>query len=138
MKKILRSALLLIFALITTNYIWHNLFFEQEVITLIKVAFILAIFEIFLRPILNILLLPITIITLGAIRIIIGTLGLFLATYFISDFTINTIDTPSSQLLGFTIPNLHYEGLIAYIVTSITISICYNLFSLIIKRKAVK
>ena len=135
MKKILRSALLLIFALITTNYIWHNLFFEQEVITLIKV---LAIFEIFLRPILNILLLPITIITLGAIRIIIGTLGLFLATYFISDFTINTIDTPSSQLLGFTIPNLHYEGLIAYIVTSITISICYNLFSLIIKRKAVK
>ena len=44
MKKILRSALLLIFALITTNYIWHNLFFEQEVITLIKVAFILGIF----------------------------------------------------------------------------------------------
>lgn len=137
-KKILRSILLFSFALVSTNYLWHNLTFQREIETLLIVALILSLFEIILKPILNLLLLPITIITLGAIRIIIDTLGLYLATFFINEFTVNTINTSGVIFQGFSIPKFHFEGIIAYIVTSISISFCYHFFSSIVKRKITK
>ena len=137
-KKTFRSILFFTFALITTNYLWHNLVFEKDAQTIITVALILSLFEIIVKPVLNLLLLPITIITLGAIRIIINTIGLFLATFLINEFSIGVIDQPSSIFQGFTIPKLHFEGIIAYIVTSISLSFCYNIFSFIVKKKATK
>ena len=137
-KKIFRSTLLFTFSLVTANYIWHNLIFQKDATTILMVALILTFFELILKPILSLLLLPITIITLGTIRIVINTIGLYLAVFLIAEFSITNIDLSSFIWQGFTIPNLHFEGIIAYIVTSISISLCYNIFSIILKRKANK
>ncbi|MCL4383856.1 phage holin family protein [Patescibacteria group bacterium] len=134
-KKILRYTLLFSFSLITVNYYLNNLIFDRKVETIVLVALILAIFEIFIKPIVQLLLLPITIITLGTIRIIINTIGLYLATFLLTDFNVQTIDTPSFTLQGFVVPKFHFEGIIAYIVTSFAINLCYNIFNIISKRK---
>ncbi len=137
-KKFFRLILLFTFCLITENYLWGNLVFNQQLKTILLVATILSAFDIFIKPIVKILLLPISIITLGGIRIAINTVGLYLATSLISDFTVTNIDSSSFYWQGFTIPKFHFEGIIAYIVTSLTLGIIFNLYNFILKRKATK
>ena len=83
MKKLLKYIILFTFSLITANQIWQNLSFEQIPLTIIKVAVILTIFELLLKPIIKILLIPINILTLGLFRMVIDTLGLYLAVFFL-------------------------------------------------------
>lgn len=138
MKKILRFTLLLTFSLITTNYIWQNLHFQNIPWTIIKTALILAIFEIILKPIIKILLLPINILTLGTIRIIINTFGLYLVTFLFNDFQIKNINSPATTILGFSIPQLNFTNFFAYLVTSITISLILYFFNFILRKKPKK
>lgn len=135
MKKILRFTLILAFALITHNQIWQNLFFENNVITIIKVAVILAIFELLLKPIIKILLLPINLLTLGTIRIVINTLGLYLAIFLIGDFQVNNIFLPRTQWQGINIPQFQFQSFFAFLVSSLTISFILYIYNLILTKK---
>jgi len=118
MKKILKYTLFLAFALVIENEIWANLSFSLGIETIIKVALILAIFELILKPILKILLLPVTFFTLGLIRIVINTLGLYLAVFLISDFKVNSL-----QLFNYPL-----SGFLAYLFTSIIVSTLLYIF----------
>jgi putative membrane protein len=112
MKKLLKYTLFLAFALVIQNEIWSNLSFSPKIETIIKVALILAIFELILKPILKILLLPITFLTLGLVRIIINTLGLYLAVFLIPGFSVSSLIFLNYSLTGF----------LAYLFTSTIIS----------------
>lgn len=137
-KKFLRYILIFSFSLVTSNYLWGNIVFEKQAETIILVATILSLFEIFVKPVVKLLLLPITFITLGAIRIVIDTVGFYLATLLISECTVNDISTPGLNWYGFTIPAFSFVGIFAYLVTSTTTSLSYHLFSFILKRKIIK
>lgn len=137
-KKLLRYTLLFSFSLLTANHIWQNITFGKQLETVISVAAVLALFEIFVKPIVKLLLLPITIITLGTIRIIIDTVGLYLATMLIPEAIIGNIATSSFTWQGFSVPAFNFSGLFAYIATSFTISICYNIFNFIVKKSTSK
>lgn len=128
MKKILKLILITTFVLITINQIWGNLVFENNVLTILKVALILALFELILKPIIKILLLPINILTLGTIRIVIDTLGLYLAVFLLPDFQINNITTPT----------INFNGFLCYLVTSLTITIILNFYKFILSKKTIK
>lgn len=138
MKKILKFTLLLTFALITANQIWGNLFFQTIPWAIIKTAFILSIFEVILKPIIKILLLPINILTLGTFRIIINTFGLYLVTFLFSDFQIRNINSPATNFWGIQIPQLNFVNFFAYLVTSFTISLILYFFNLIVHKKVQK
>jgi putative membrane protein len=138
MKKIFKFTLLLTFTLITANQIWGNLFFQTIPWTIIKTAFILSIFEVILKPIIKILLLPINILTLGTFRIIINTFGLYLVTFIFSDFQIKNIDSPATTFWGLKIPQLTFTNFFAYLITSITISLILYFFNLIVHKKVQK
>jgi putative membrane protein len=112
MKKILKYTLYLSFALVIENQIWNNLTFGPKIETIIEVALILAIFELILKPIVKILLLPITFFTLGLFRIVINTLGLYLASFLIPSFSLSTV-----TLFGYELNNF-----LAYLATSFIIS----------------
>lgn len=118
MKKLLKYTLFLAFALVIENEIWSNLSFSPKIETIIKVALILAIFELILKPILKILLLPITFLTLGLIRIVINTLGLYLATFLVSGFSVNSL-----VLFDYSLNNF-----LAYLFTSTIISTLLYIF----------
>ena len=118
MKKILKYALYLAFALLIENEICHNLNFDPKILTLVKVSLILSLFEIILKPIVKILLLPITFLTLGLFRIVINTLGLYLAVYLIPSFSLNS----------FVLFNYQFNGFLAYLLTSFIISSLLYIF----------
>lgn len=135
MKKILRLTLLFIFSLITANQIWGNLVFQSIPTTIIKTALILSIFEILLKPILKIILFPINLLTLGLFRIVIDTLGLYIAEFLFNDFSIRNIHTLATKFYGINIPELSFANFWAYLVTSFTLGFILNLFNLIIRKK---
>jgi len=130
MKKILKHILLFTFSLITANQIWQNLTFEQIPLTIIKVAVILTIFELLLKPIIKILLIPINILTLGLFRIVIETLGLYLAVFFLSDFKVGNIYI--SQY------NYKVDNFWAYLLSSFTIGTILYIYSMILRKSKPK
>lgn len=137
-KKILKFTLLITFSLITINQIWGNLLFQNIPWTIIKTAFVLSIFEVILKPIIKILLLPINILTLGTFRIIINTFGLYLVTFLFSDFQVGNINYPSSIFWGIQIPQLTFNAFFAYLITSLTLSLIVYFFNLILRKKVQK
>ena len=138
MKKILKLTLLFTFSLITVNQIWGNLYFESIPSSIIKTAFVLSIFEIILKPILKIILFPINLITLGLFRIVIDTLGLYLAVFLFSDFKIYNIHTSPTNWWGISLPAFNFVNFFTYLVTSVTIGLILNFFSFIIRKKSTK
>ncbi len=130
MKKILRYIILFVFSLITANQIWQNLSFQQLPLTVIKVAIVLAIFEIILKPIVKILLIPINILTLGLFRVVIDTLGLYLAVFFLSDFQVGNIYI--SQY------NYHVTGFWAFLLTSFTTGTILYIYNHILHKSKPK
>lgn len=135
MKKILKTTLLFIFALLTLNQIWNNISFGHQVIVLIKAAFVLALFELIIKPVVKILLLPVNLLTLGLFRIIIETIGLYLAVFLLNDFSLSNINLPATTWQGFAIPALKFSGFFAYLVSSVTLSLILQLFNKILYKK---
>lgn len=122
MKKFFKYALYLGFALVLQQEIWGNLSFGPDrLFTIIKAALILAFFELILKPIVKVLLLPITIITLGLIRIVINTLGLYLVTFLLPTLTVSS----------FNVYNWNLSGFFAYLGTSFFISLFLYIFKVI-------
>ncbi len=138
MKKLLRLTLLFTFSLITANYVWGNLYFQNIPLSIIKTAFVLSIFEIILKPILKIILFPINLITLGLFRIVIDTLGLYLAVFLFSDFSLSAIHTSPTNFSGISIPEFNFVNFFTYLVTSVTIGLILNFFNFIIRKKPTK
>jgi putative membrane protein len=135
MKKILKYTLLIAFTLALQNQLWQNLTFSQNVWTIIKVAFILTVFEILLKPILKILLLPINILTLGLFRIVINTVGLYLAVFLLSDFRVNPIVINPFIWQGIAVPAFTFTGFWAYVINSTTQHFLLFIFKFILKSK---
>jgi len=125
--------------LYTTNLFWGNISFSQNLSILLQASLVLTIFENIVKPLLKLLLLPITIITLGLVRLLINTLGLYMVEYFITNFQISNINTVAQNFFGLTIPPINIYNFWAYLVTSLTINIVYNwLNKILVKVKKVK
>ena len=125
MKKLLKFTLLFTFALQTTDLLIKNIYYQNDIWILIKVALVLALFEILLKPIIKVLLLPINILTLGTFRTVINTFGLYLAIFLIMNFKIN----------NFNLFDYHITGFFAVFTTSLIINLILNLFNSILSKK---
>lgn len=122
MKKFFKYTLYLSFALVLQQELFKNLNFDpNRLLVIIKVGLILSFFELFLKPLVKILLLPISILTLGLIRIVINTLGLYLAAFLVPAFTVSS----------FVIYGWHLTGFWAYLGTSFFISSFLYFFKII-------
>lgn len=135
MKKILKFLILNLLALHIVNYLFGNLalpgVFKQQLI----IAVILTIFELLLKPILNILLLPINLLTFGLVRTLINTLGLYLAVFLVDGFAVNTFTIPTLTLAGLTLPALSFYGFFAYVLTSLAMHILISFLNSLFTRK---
>lgn len=130
MKKILRYIILFSFSIISANQIWQNFSFGQIPLTIIKVAVILTIFELLLKPIIKILLIPINILTLGLFRVVINTLGLYLAVFLLSDFQVG--DIYISQY------NYQFDHFWAYLLSSFTVGTILYIYNSILRKSKPK
>jgi len=134
-KRIIRYTIISSFSILLVNYFLHFADSDMLLATLIKAAALLSLFEIFIKPILKFLLLPINILTLGLFRFFLNIPAFFLIVKILPQFKINDIYTSPITLLNYSIPKSTYQGLAAIIFTAVAYSLVFYLLKSILIKK---
>jgi len=134
LKKIAKLTLITCFSIYLHNHIFGNIE-VPNVYVAIKASMLLALFNLIVKPILKILLLPINILTLGFFKLIIETLGLYASSYFIETFNINNLKIINVTIFDISLPYTNLSGFFAYLGTSISLAVIIYLFLLILYKK---
>ncbi len=99
MKSLLRSFLINAVVLFALSQTIEGIIFAKGMETLFLAAASLSLVHIFLQPILNILLLPINILTLGTFRWVVNVITFYLVTLIV----------PGFKIVGFHFAGLSYQ-----------------------------
>lgn len=134
MKKILR--------LIAVNYLvlWlvgqtlASIDYQNSWQILLWTSAALAAVNLVVRPVINLLLLPITVLTLGTFRWIVNVLGLYLVTLIVPGFSIQPFDFSGFTYQGLVIPSFSASLIYSYIISSFVISLTTTLIYWLIKK----
>lgn len=122
MKTLLRNTLFYSFALSLLPTIIPGVGLEEGLVPLLVLGFTLMLLYSFLRPVLNIISLPINIVTIGFFSVLINTFLLYLLTVLVPSITIAQFDFEGWSYAGFVIPETHIGTFFAYVLSAITIS----------------
>ncbi|MBI2007573.1 MAG: phage holin family protein [Candidatus Blackburnbacteria bacterium] len=123
MKRIIRAFAVYAFILwVIATYI-GGIEFGGDPKILLSGALALTLAELFLKPIINLLLLPFNLVTLGVFRWVSNGLMLYIATLLVSGFSVVPFTYPGFSSNLFIIPSLELGLIGAYIFLSFTLSI---------------
>jgi putative membrane protein len=95
---------------------------------------VLSLLFMIVRPVLGIITLPLTIITLGWFSLITNAIILYLLTILVNDISITSFVFQRSEFAGFVIPRISVNTVFAFIVISILISVTVGIFKWLIKK----
>ena len=102
--------------------------FAEPVNTLVYASIGLTLVEMFLRPIVNLMLLPLNLVTLGTFRWVTNVLILYLATVLVPGFKITAFTYKGFQSGAFIIPEMYLGQFMAFIVVSFILSFIASFF----------
>lgn len=97
--------------------------FEQGFNTFVIAAIALSLGNHFIRPLLNLLLLPINLVTLGTLRWVTNVVIIYLVTLVVPEFKISFFDFGGFVWQGINIPSFYLSGIGALLVVSFAMSI---------------
>ncbi len=118
MKAFSRQILINLLAFILIAKITGAVVFGENYVILSWAAFFLSVLNLLVKPILNLLLTPINLLTLGAFRWVVNVLVLFFVTILVSEFRVVGFTFPGYSLAGFVIPQIHLTFFWALILVS--------------------
>ena len=123
MKGILRTVIIETFSLYLVSRIAQGMSFGGSFATYFITGLAMALISIFAKPIINILLLPINLVTFGLFRWLSSSVILYIVTLLVKDFKILyfTFSGYTNNLID--IPYIHFEGILAFISFSFIISL---------------
>lgn len=126
MKGFLRSFLINLFTLYVSSQVILGFKLDGGCPTYILGALTFTLILIFVKPLLKILLLPISFLTLGFFAWIINVAMLYLLTFFVPQIKVSPFQFVGFSYQGFTIPKIYFGPFASYIATSFVISIISN------------
>lgn len=133
MKTIIRSVAIYTLSLFLMPYLIPGVKIDGGFLTLLIGGSALALLFLTLKPILNIITLPVNMLTLGIFSIFTNALILYILTIFVIDISILPFTYPRTEILGFIIPKLDFNTFFAYIYTSFVLSCIDSFFSWLVK-----
>jgi putative membrane protein len=89
MKLILKIVVSAVAILITTGLLEDYGVYVKDFITSLKVAVVLGLLNTFIKPIFKLLTFPITLMTFGLSLLVINTIVIMMADYYVADFQIS-------------------------------------------------
>jgi len=122
MKKYLRIYLFNLVALWIAANILKGISFKNGFSTLGMAALVLSLTNIVVKPLINLLLLPLNLLTLGMFRWVTNIAALYLVTLVVPEFEISSFNFPGWSYHGFVIPAVFLSKLWVLILTSLIIS----------------
>lgn len=96
---------------------WQTLFLAAVAISLINLV---------VRPVINLLLLPINLITLGLFRWVANLASLYLVTWVVPNLIISPFDFPGVNLQYLIIPRFHFSAFGAFIIATLTLTLTFH------------
>lgn len=133
MKRILRNYLIETGALLVVSNIASGMEFQRGSQTFLLAGLGLTVVALAIKPIINILLLPLNLITFGLFRWVSAAVALYLVTLFVSDFKVLAFNFHGASLAGFELAPVRLGGILAVIVFSFLISIITSFFHWLVK-----
>jgi len=130
MKSLIRTYIFYLAALyITQQALSAGLVVSGGVEAFLIAALLLALLNLILKPILNLLFLPVNMLSLGLFSIVINA-GLFYAfVYLLDEIEVNTWTFPGISVQGFSLQETEVSMLATIFIASILINFITNFFS---------
>lgn len=123
MKGLIRSFVFNLFALQLAGEIIPGVSYEGGLKTLGLTAITLALFNLLIKPVINLLLLPINLLTLGMFRWVVNVIILYLLTIVIPDFTIQGFPFPGFSYQNFFLQPVFISSFWNTVLTSFFLSL---------------
>jgi putative membrane protein len=124
---IVRSILKIFFINLLVLYLVSQLFqgitFKNGLQSYLTAGIFLSISSMVVKPLINIMILPINLVTFGLFRWFSSTAALYVVTMLVPDFVINSFYFPGYTSMWFDIPVIKLYGFFAIILYSFAISI---------------
>ena len=126
MKTILRALFINLITLYLVDLILPGLTITAQTVIYLSAALVWTLLNKIIKPFIKLLLLPINLITLGLFSWVVNVITLFMLSYFIKGVTIHAFSSPGINFQGFIVPSLHFNLFLAYIITSIILSLVHS------------
>jgi putative membrane protein len=133
MKRILRHFIIDTYCLYLIINVAQGIKLENNLTTLILAGIAVTFVSLIAKPVINLLLLPINLITFGFFRWIASAIVLYLTTLIIPSFKILFFDFPGISSRWIDIPHIHLNGFLAYVGFSFLFSLIVSIIYWLIK-----
>lgn len=133
MKSLLRSFVINTATLYLVTKILPGASFSGGYQTLLLAALALTIVNLLVKPLINLLLLPINLLTLGAFRWLVNVATLYLVTLIVPQFQVREFVFPGFSYQGFVLPSIQLTVFWVFVLTSFLISLIGSLFYWLVK-----
>lgn len=133
MKRILRHFIIDTYCLFIISNISSGMVFERGTVTLLTAGIALTLVSLFAKPIINVLLLPLNLITFGLFRWVASSVVLYITSLIVHDFKILQFDFAGFSSKWIDVPSLHFEGILAYVGFSFLLSLIASFIYWLIK-----
>ncbi|KKQ75666.1 MAG: hypothetical protein US96_C0007G0014 [Candidatus Woesebacteria bacterium GW2011_GWB1_38_5b] len=131
----MRGIVIEAWALFLVNQLASGLFFEQGLKSLLLTATALAVAGLLIKPIINILLLPINLVTFNFFRWASHAVMLFLVDLVLTEFRIVNFNFAGYSSDLFSLPLLYIEsGILSYLAFSVLIGLVAGVFYWIMEK----
>lgn len=134
MKSILRRTFLNSLSLWFASLAASGLVIKDGITTLVLAGLVLLLLQKLLKPVLQVLALPLNLLTFGLFSWVLNILTLYLLTLFVLGIKVLPFTFPGTNFSGFIIPKLEFNQLTAFIVVSLTLTVIQKLIDWVIER----
>lgn len=94
--------------------------------TLLFAALVISLVNLFIRPIINLLLLPINLVTLGVFRWVSNLATLYIVTWLVPNLQIHPFIFSGLNIKYIIIPQIHFSAFGAFIITTFTLTFVFH------------
>lgn len=133
MKKLVRHFVIDTFCLWVVSQTADGLFFENGFQTLLIAGVSVSLVSLLAKPVINLLLLPINLVTFGFFRWASSAVVIYLVSVLIPAFKVTRFYYPGFNSPWFDIPSLNFTGLMAYISFSFLLSLIMSFIYWLLK-----
>lgn len=123
MKRVIRAYAIALFSLHLVTLVAEGMVFEKGIETFLLTGVGLTAALLFARPVINLLLLPLNLVTFGLFRWLSSAIALYLVTLIVPGFKISKFFFPGFSSKWIDIPQINLRGIIAFIGFSCLLSI---------------
>jgi len=133
MKKILRHFVIDTFCLWSVSRIASGMHFDGGLLTLLLAGIAVTFVSVLAKPIINLLLLPLNLITFGLFRWVASAIIIYLVTLLVKDFRVGNFVFDGVQNSWISIPTMNFSGVYSYVAFSFLLSVFMSFIYWLIK-----